>query len=306
MTSSEPLRIAEAATTDVGLRRIAQAWLAAGQDAVEVLVTAAQGSVPRAAGTRMLVAADAVAGTIGGGHLEQQAITEARAMLTAAPAATAPVRRIALGPSLGQCCGGVVTLRWQRLRPASLAEWTFPPPRFDLQLFGAGHVGRAIVALLAGIDCRVNWIDEREAEFPVAADPQHIVRCVSEAPEAEVTQAAPGSCFLVLTHSHDLDLRIVDAVLRRGDYRWLGLIGSATKRERFAHRLAHRGHLPEAIQRIVCPIGIKGIPGKQPAVIAIATVAQLLQFASPQAGPDPEAQVWASCSSAAASRMRTV
>jgi xanthine dehydrogenase accessory factor len=281
MTSGEPPRIAEAAATEAGLRHIAQAWLAAGREAVEVLVAEIQGSVPRAAGTRMLVAADAVAGTIGGGHLEQQAIADALALMGSPNDAETPVRRIALGPSLGQCCGGVVTLRWQRLRQTSLADWPIATPRFDLQLFGAGHVGRAIAELLAGIDCRVRWIDEREAEFPTGVGPEHIVRWVSEAPEAEVAGAAPGSCFLVLTHSHELDLRIVDAVLRRADFRWLGLIGSATKRARFANRLAQRGHPPEAIERIVCPIGIAGLSGKQPAVIAIATVAQLLQIGSP-------------------------
>jgi xanthine dehydrogenase accessory factor len=189
-------------------------------------------------------------------------------------------RRIALGPTLGQCCGGVVTLRWQPLSAASLAQWPTPKARFDLHLYGAGHVGRAIVALLADIDCRVRWIDQRDSEFPGTPEPAHISRCCDDAPEAEVAEAAPGAFFLVLTHSHDLDWRIVDLVLRRGDFGWLGLIGSATKRASFASRLAQRGHSAAAIARIACPIGVAGITGKAPAEIAVAVVAQLLQISS--------------------------
>jgi xanthine dehydrogenase accessory factor len=200
--------------------------------------------------------------------------------VAAPPASPGVERRIALGPALGQCCGGVVTLRWQPLSADSLARWPAPTARFDLQLYGAGHVGRAIVALLADIDCRVRWIDQREAEFPGTGDPAHLSRCCDDAPEAEVALAAPGTFFLVLTHSHDLDWRIVDAVLRRGDFGWLGLIGSATKRASFASRLAQRGHPAAAIARIACPIGVAGIAGKTPAVIAVAVVAQLLQLSS--------------------------
>jgi xanthine dehydrogenase accessory factor len=291
-------------TTASRLAATAASWLAQGLAAIEVSVVAARGSVPREAGTHMLVAAGEVVGTIGGGQLEREAITQAREMLAAdshpvgarravpsSPNATSPEvaaalpsphleRRIALGPTLGQCCGGVVTLRWQHLSAASLAQWPTPKIRFDLQLYGAGHVGRAIVALLADIDCRVRWIDQRDSEFPGTPEPAHISRCCDDAPEAEVAEAAPGAFFLVLTHSHDLDWRIVDLVLRRGDFGWLGLIGSATKRASFASRLAQRGHSAAAIARIACPIGVAGITGKAPAEIAVAVVAQLLQISS--------------------------
>jgi len=117
---------------------------------------------------------------------------------------------------------------------------------FELQLYGAGHVGRAIARLLAGIDCSVQWIDERDAEFPVEASPLHIQRLCVEPVEAEVDAAPAGAFFLVLTHSHELDLRVTEAVLRRGDFAYLGLIGSATKRARFVHRFEQRGllHVP--------------------------------------------------------------
>jgi xanthine dehydrogenase accessory factor len=189
-------------------------------------------------------------------------------------------RDIALGPSLGQCCGGALTLRTRRLSAATLAEWPPPAPRMHLQMHGAGHVGRAVAALLAGIDCVVDWIDEREAEFPPAAGPAHIRRLAVEPVAAEVRMAPAGAFYLVLTHSHDLDLEITEAVLRRGDFGWLGLIGSKTKRERCRHRLEARGVPAAALARLTCPIGLPGLPGKEPEVIAVSVVAQMLLAAA--------------------------
>jgi xanthine dehydrogenase accessory factor len=289
-------------TAAQALRATALAWQAQGRAAVLVQVISHRGSVPRESGTRMLVAADEVAGTIGGGHLELKAIADARALLSAAPAhptaqgpglAPSPsrergrepqhapwVQRIALGPSLGQCCGGVLELAFTPLAASDLRSWPLPAPLFTLQLYGAGHVGRAIVRLLAGIDCHVQWIDEREAEFPTDPLPPHIERLCVEPVQAEVVAAPPGACYLVLTHSHDLDLAIAQAVLARNDFRYLGLIGSKTKRARFEHRLRDRGCPAATIDRMTCPIGVPGISGKEPEVIAIAVVAQLLQVAS--------------------------
>ncbi len=267
--------------TPAALRAIATRWLAEHRPAIDVSVFEHRGSVPRQTGTHMLVSAVEVAGTIGGGHLELRSIARARQLLAELDKAQAlaPVdQHYALGPSLGQCCGGSLTLRHQLLGPASLAAWPITPPRFTLQLHGAGHVGRAIVKLLADIDCQVSWIDERDSEFPVDRShlPPHIDIVTSDTPEADVADAAPGSVYLVLTHSHDLDLRITEAILRRGDFAWLGLIGSATKRARFMHRFEQRGITPDQIARITCPIGLPGIEGKEPAVIAVAVVAQLL------------------------------
>jgi len=259
------------------LRDAALRWCAEGRPAMVVEVAAAQGSVPREAGTRMLVAQDAVLGSVGGGHLELQAIERARRLLREGRAADS--QHVALGPSLGQCCGGVLDLRYTRLSAADPAGWPPPAPRFTLQLYGAGHVGRAIVQLLRGIACRVQWIDERESEFPSDPLPAHIERVCAEPVQAEVAAAPPGASYLVLTHSHDLDLAIVHAILRRDDFGFLGLIGSATKRARFEARLQQRGIGAAALARMVCPIGLPGIAGKEPEVIAVAVVAQLLQRA---------------------------
>ena len=149
------------------------------------------------------------------------------------------------------------------------------------------HVGRAIATLLATLDVSVDWIDEREDEFPSRTTlgtpwPPHIRQICVDAVEAEVRQAPARAFYLVLTHNHDLDLRITEAILRRGDFGFLGLIGSKTKRQRFVHRFEQRGIAPELIARMTCPIGIAGIAGKQPEVLAIAAVAQLVQAAAPR------------------------
>jgi xanthine dehydrogenase accessory factor len=279
------------------LHRTAAQWLADGRHALVVSVDEIKGSTPRGTGTRMLVSLKQVDGTIGGGHLEWQAIDLARhALLESTRPATAWNRTFPLGPTLGQCCGGVVTLGFAPLNEPTLASWTLPPPRFHLELHGAGHVGQAIVRLLLDLDCTVRWIDERaedtrlpHTEQPGLPDaemlhklPPHIQWLDTEAAELEVLDAPPGACHLVLTHRHDLDLRIIDAVLRRGDFSFAGLIGSQTKRAKFLHRLTEHGIAPSALERLTCPIGLPGLEGKEPAVIAIAVVAQLLQHALPR------------------------
>ena len=301
------------------LKLQAAAWLATGRPAMLVQVLESRGSVPRAAGTRMLVAADEgpgnVAGTIGGGHLELQAITRARALL-ADRVQAAQDQAIALGPTLGQCCGGALTLRTGPLDAAALAAWPDEAPLFMLQLYGAGHVGRAIVQLLERLPCLVQWIDARDSEFPAEASAPHIQRLCVEPVEAEVRLAPAGAFYLVLTHSHALDLAITEAILRRGDFAYLGLIGSATKRARFLHRLEDRGVPAQALARLTCPIGLPGITGKQPELIAVAVVAQLLQLAGASsrqdrttvanADPEPLPQPWASRSNPAGSSTRTL
>ena len=270
-----------------GLRDIAAQWLARGERAVVVEVTRARGSVPREAGTRMLVGAGACAGTLGGGHLELKAMAQARALMAGEPGVPTHAH-YPLGPALGQCCGGAVTLDFSPLDGAALAAWPHAPAGFHLQLYGAGHVGRAIALALVPMHADVDWIDARADEFEAVAGrfgatwPGHIRRVIVDADEpleAQVADAPAGAFYLVLTHRHDLDLAITEAILRRGDFGYLGLIGSRTKKQRFVHQLERRGLANQLIERITCPIGIPGISGKQPEVIAAAVVAQLLQVA---------------------------
>lgn len=276
--------------SELRLRDRAAAWLAARESAIVVEVVGARGSVPRGVGTRMVVGTTDTIGTIGGGHLELKAITAARAMLARRSLAREQ-QSFALGPSLGQCCGGAVTLALAPLDDAALARWPAPAPLFHLQLHGAGHVGRAVATLLATLDVDVDWFDERDEQFAATTSlgspwPDHIRRLAADTVEREVAGAPAQAFYVVVTHEHALDMRIIEAILRRGDFAFCGLIGSKTKRERFKHRLAERGIDATQIARLTCPIGIEGIGGREPEVIAAAVVAQLLQVASrPQATP---------------------
>jgi xanthine dehydrogenase accessory factor len=236
----------------------------AGVPFVLVTVLEAEGSAPREGGAKMAVTAERALGTIGGGRLEFTAIETARAMLDGV--ASAPVtRRLALGPTLGQCCGGTVTLLFEPTRP----------PALDLALFGAGHVARALVAKLADLPCRITWIDPRADEFP-AMVPVNVTVRVTESPEGEVEPRRPGTHYLVMSHDHALDLLIVGRVLKRADFAWLGLIGSSSKRARFTARLRRMGFAPETLDRLVCPIGLPGLTGKTPGEIALSVAAQLM------------------------------
>ena len=262
------------------LSSTARDWLDAGEAAVLVEVRDAKGSVPRENGARMLVSLQRAAGTVGGGHLELKAMVQAREMLSRGDETVHSVH-LPLGPALGQCCGGALTLHFERLQPRHLQSWPEAVPLFHLQLYGAGHVGRAIARVLATLDVQVDWIDEREGEFPLAlgsgAWPAHIRKVIGDGVEGEVRHAPAGAFYLVLTHQHDLDLRITEAILRRGDFGFLGLIGSRTKKQKFIHRFQERGIPAAAIDRMTCPIGLPGITGKEPEVIAVAVVAQLLR-----------------------------
>jgi xanthine dehydrogenase accessory factor len=268
---------------DRAVRERAVAWLGEARAAVVVEVARTEGSAPRERGTRMLVSANATSGTIGGGHLELKAIASARSRL-AGDDRTPAEQRFALGPSLGQCCGGAVTLAFAPLDAAALARWPEARPLFHLQLHGAGHVGRAIASALAALDVEIAWFDQRDEEFPAATTlgspwPERVRRICADTIEAEVRHAPPGAFFLVLTHEHALDLRITEAILRRGDFAFCGLIGSQTKRASFSRRLAERGIAAAAIARLTCPIGAIGIVGRTPEVIAVAAVAELLRVA---------------------------
>jgi xanthine dehydrogenase accessory factor len=307
-------------------------WLIAAPSAPAILVTVAraEGSVPREPGAKMCVTAQGFFDTIGGGHLEHRALEIARAMLAQGEARR--FERFALGPSLGQCCGGVAWLAFERTDADQMAllrarrnedswrlvaldgtsDWALcdgegralagssPAPDFaregthvleaqgrrwlvdavlapraHLMLFGAGHVGAAIVRALAELPCRVTWVDERDDLFP-ADVPSNVSVEATDTPEALIEKAQTGTSFLVMTHSHALDLRLSQAILSRPGADWFGLIGSSTKRSQFERRLRERGIDRARLDAMVCPIGLPGITGKAPAVIAASVAAQLL------------------------------
>lgn len=266
----------------------AQRWWAQARRIEVIEVTHTQGSVPREAGARMLVCDDEVAGTVGGGHLEWQALQRARQRLLGHPTADEE-QRVALGPSLGQCCGGALTLRTFALNEKALAQWPITAPRFRLDLYGAGHVGRALVRALQDIDAEVRWLDTREEALTPSAvstlhDPSRALQLEtvwSDSLVDEVADAPAGNFYLVMTHSHDLDLALSERILRRGDHGFFGLIGSATKRARFEKRLRDKGLEESRLATLTCPIGMPDIQGKEPGVIAASVVAQLLSRSAP-------------------------
>ena len=253
----------------------------AAQDAVLVSIASTQGSVPRDTGAWMAVFADSVLGTIGGGHVEFQAIDAARQRL--AGLAGDNSLRYTLGPSLGQCCGGAVHLRFERvgatdipLLQARLATRLTP-----VALFGGGHVGKAMVKVLGLLPFAVTWIDSRDEIFP--PDVPANVRCEHSDPvQGAVKDLAPGSHVLVMSFSHAEDLDVVAACLARlrqhEDLPYIGLIGSATKWATFRKRLQERGYTDAELARVTCPIGLPGIHRKEPEVIAVGVAAQLLQL----------------------------
>lgn len=253
-------------------------------DGVLVEVARTQGSTPREAGAWMVVWPDAITGTIGGGNLEYQVMADARAMLARAAGAPAQdeVRRYPLGPALGQCCGGVVFARFTRITASDAAalRQRLAPALAPVALFGGGNVGEAIVHLLTTLPYAVHWIDSRDGVFPDDL-PSQVRTDFSEPVQAAVDDIAPGSRVLIMSFSHAEDLDIVIACLERlrtrDDLPYIGLIGSKTKWATFRHRLTARGFSEQEQARITSPIGIPGIVGKEPEIIAIATVAQLLR-----------------------------
>ncbi len=280
-----------------------------------------QGSAPREAGARMVVMPDgSFTGTIGGGALEWRALALAQAAMRKKDI-TPQISRHALGPELGQCCGGVSRLMVEvfssdRLKdiahllraeeqgqfstqgkigdngvhrvlttdtePGQI-QWdgagglieTFGDQLRQIYLFGAGHVGRALILALAPLPFEVVWIDPRVDAFPSAV-PGNVKMVRSNDPATELAHAPDFSFVVVLTHSHALDLDLVQTALKARRFGYVGVIGSATKRARFVSRMRKAGLQSDVIDTMVCPIGGGGIASKKPAVIAAAVAAELL------------------------------
>ena len=282
---------------------------------VRVLIIRTAGSVPRGPGTSMLVSAADQQGTIGGGALELAAVTQARGMLYSD--SPRHHRTMPLGPALGQCCGGSVSLLWERFTTATLpatlpfarplgpdgpmpasiaaqlgcltsvslplerAGWlieTAPAPGQPLWIWGAGHVGRALISVLGPMPgLAISWIDTAEDRFP-SGIPVQVTRIIAADPAALVRHAPRHADHLILTYAHALDLALCNALLSHG-FNSAGLIGSTTKWARFKTRLGVLGHTPAQIMRIACPIGDPTL-GKHPQVIAVSVASALLKAAT--------------------------
>ena len=257
----------------IGRTEIEALLVAHGTVAVAI-VTEAKGSSPREAGAMLLVYPGGMLGTIGGGTVEHQVAAQAQQLLESGGG---PVRlSFPLGPDLDQCCGGHMQVWLGLAAPTTGLIWpngpAFPPPpsKRPVILYGAGHVGQAILRALSPLPFHVTLVDARPALSNEAAP-----TVSTPLPEAIAEEAKPDAFHVVLTHSHAVDLEIVAAILMR-PFGFCGLIGSTTKRSLFERRLSERGLTSDTIAKLTCPIGLAMLKDKRPEVIAASVAVQLL------------------------------
>ena len=231
---------------------------------VIVTVLEVRGSSPREEGAKMIVTEDQSYLSIGGGNLEYQAIALSRELILEA-GLVSKIEDFPLGPKVGQCCGGKVRLLFE----------SFPAETIRISIFGAGHVGKALIGIVSQLPYRIRWIDSREHEFPKAI-PSNVEKVVSGRPHLDIRSSSMADYFVVMSHSHKIDFEIVQAVLKMGNYRYLGLIGSESKKKRFESRLIKRGVPDDQISRLSCPMGIGQITGKSPIEVAVSVASELI------------------------------
>ncbi len=251
----------------------ARALLTGPASIVHVAITRVQGSSPRDVGAEMFVTATTIAGTIGGGQAEYQALNHARDML--ARGGVRDTLDVVLGPEVGQCCGGKITLALTRLSETAKATHLArleAEARPTLLILGAGHVGRALARVALTMPWRVIVADPRATEL--AQVPAGVQTSLTPLPEADIAGAPPASAFVITTHDHGLDFLLTLAALRRQDAAYVGLIGSQTKRARF-QRFARETSNFSYLENLTCPIGAAGLGDKRPEVIALMTAQEI-------------------------------
>lgn len=251
-------------------------FLADHKAVIHIRLTNVRGSSPREEGAQMFVSADNVHGTIGGGQLEYMAIDKARAMLRTG--CVADDMDISLGPEIGQCCGGRLVVALAQMskadRDAACAAAAGDIARQPhVYVLGAGHVGRALARFFQFLPVKCILIDGRPEELSLCdAD---VDTRQSAMPEADIRNAPPQSAFIVLTHDHALDFLLTSEALDRGDAAYVGLIGSATKRVKFA-RFHATNSAGKQLTGLTCPIGPSGSTDKRPEVIASLVAAEVM------------------------------
>ena len=249
----------------------------ANPDAIVCELTSVRGSSPREQGTFMLVGGAGLFGTIGGGALEYMVIDHARRLIENGQSRDA--MDVPLGPEIGQCCGGRVAVNLdyadtscrERLTALVAAEDAALP---HVYVFGAGHVGRALAKMLDMLPVQVEVIDTRREEL--AGLPPHIKAQAVPMPEAVVRSAPQGSSYVIVTHDHALDFLIAQEALARADSPYVGMVGSRTKRAKFASWFRGEGGNAEALERLILPIGEQGLGDKRPEVIAVLAAAEIM------------------------------
>ena len=238
-----------------------------GEAYVIATVLGASGSIPRDQGSKMVITANQQFDTLGGGHLEFKVAEKAQSLIAENNAGNS-IEHFPLGASLGQCCGGSVTVLFE----------SFAQQGMHLTVFGAGHVAKALMNILGGLPGQVNWVDNRENMFPDESQvPSNVKMHLMEYPTDIINTLPENSQILVLTHNHQLDYELVEAALKRGNFSFVGCIGSETKAKRFQMRLQHKGFNEEQISQMLCPVGELDIPGKLPMQVAVSMAAQLIK-----------------------------
>jgi xanthine dehydrogenase accessory factor len=256
-----------------------------GKSYVLITLLATAGSTPRNGGTKMLVCDDSEFDTIGGGHLEFEVIKQARHLL-ADDTTTQKVEHYPLSSKLGQCCGGATNVLFE----------VFTGHTQHIAIYGAGHVSKALVPILAQLPLQISWIDNRQDMLDDIAKqtfPTNVKLVSSEYPAETIANLPRKSWVMIMTHNHQLDFEIVEAALMREDISFVGMIGSDTKARRFRTRLAHRDFNQQDIHRLVSPVGVLDIPGKRPIEVAVSMAAQLIQLLEPEkATQSQKKQAW--------------
>lgn len=253
-----------------------------GEAYVMATLIGVSGSTPRNSGTKMVITSERIYDTIGGGHMEHKVINHGHKMLAKGEAGQ-HIEHFQLAAGLGQCCGGTATVLFECFAQSSV----------NIMLFGAGHVGQALAGILAGLPCKVRWVDNREEQFPSAIYMQslhNITQVVSDSPADEVMSMPENSYYIVMTHNHQLDFEICQKILQHRSFNYLGLIASTTKWRRFQQRFAHRDIDSQLIERMSCPVGLSEVPGKKPMEIAVSIAAELIGIYQSQSAPKPVEQ----------------
>jgi len=238
-----------------------------GKAFVLITIIGVTGSTPRNSGTKMVVSQNENFDTIGGGHLEYKAIKQAKQLLQGNKDCQS-IEHFQLGSQLGQCCGG----------NASILFECFAANSIHIAVFGAGHVGQALIPMLAGLPCHITWVDNRVEQFPTNCEQYaNVSKLVTDDPAGEVAAMPKNTLNVVMTHNHQLDFDISLAILRREDFHYLGLIASDTKWRRFQQRYKHREIQPSLVGRMNCPIGLEQVVGKLPMEVAISIAGQIIE-----------------------------
>jgi len=242
---------------------------------IKAKIINAEGSVPSEAGNYMLISEEDIFGTIGGGHLEYLIINKSKELLKN-KIKKSEILSIPLGPGIGQCCGGYVQIQLtQHANGEKSLEHSIK--NSNLFIFGAGHIGQALSSKSLDLNFNVHLIDSRK-NFLLMNEYEDIDYIFAKEPWKLIKNLPKNSYYIILTHSHDFDFKIINETLKYNSFKFIGLIGSKTKKNKFSNRLKQNGHNQSLINLIECPVGLNIKHTKEPNEIAISIIAKLIDY----------------------------